>query len=83
MTPPELATDAPVLDVVKPVVPGRFVEALGMDLHATVSDGPLALGSEFLAAQPPLRSEYGLNDVARSGTLGNLHRVILLFNKES
>ena len=83
MTPPELATDAPVLDVVEPVVPGRFVEALGMDLHATVSDGPLALGSEFLAAQPPLRSEYGLDDVTRSGALRNLHRVILLLDEVS
>jgi hypothetical protein len=59
VAPPELAADAPVLDVIEPVQVD-FRPALGVELDEPVADGRLGLLDPGIA-QPPLPGEARLD----------------------
>ena len=63
MTPPELAGDAPVMDVFHPVEIG-LGEAFGDELYSAVLDDVYRLLGQRLHLYKPLRAEHRLNDLA-------------------
>mmetsp|Transcript_14060 Transcript_14060/g.31148 ORF Transcript_14060/g.31148 Transcript_14060/m.31148 type:complete len:516 (-) Transcript_14060:459-2006(-) len=81
VAPPQLPTDAPILNVIKPVEP-RLLVFLGQDLQlpATYSGG--GPGGELLAVHPPLGDQVGLDDVSGARAPTKAHCVGLLVHKE-
>ena len=63
VSPPELARDAPVLDVLQPVVVD-LGEALGHDADAPVAHGRQGGVGQRLDAHEPLRGDHRLDDLA-------------------
>ena len=63
MPPPELARDAPVLDVLEPIEV-NLLEALGDDLDLAVAHGVAPLGGHPVHLDEPLAREHRLDDLA-------------------
>mmetsp|Transcript_63182 Transcript_63182/g.137390 ORF Transcript_63182/g.137390 Transcript_63182/m.137390 type:complete len:204 (+) Transcript_63182:1678-2289(+) len=82
MAPPKLPGDAPVLNVLQPVVPCLMVE-LGEDLKLTLTHGLHAPVCEVLAVHPPLGLQVGLDDVLGSRTQSQAHSVGLLAHPQA
>mmetsp|Transcript_65894 Transcript_65894/g.106266 ORF Transcript_65894/g.106266 Transcript_65894/m.106266 type:complete len:493 (+) Transcript_65894:1308-2786(+) len=82
VTPPELTRDAPVLDVLQPVVPGLVVE-LWLNLELARPHSLDTLVGQLLAVHPPLRLQVRLDDVLRARAQTKAHGMRLLGNPQA
>ena len=77
MSPPELAADAPVLDVLEPVAVSVLV-LFRIELDFVVHDGREGDVGKVLHPEEPLRGELRLDRHVR--TLGESHLVVIVLN---
>mmetsp|Transcript_49822 Transcript_49822/g.153860 ORF Transcript_49822/g.153860 Transcript_49822/m.153860 type:complete len:1584 (+) Transcript_49822:1327-6078(+) len=80
--PPQLSGDAPVLDVLQPVVP-RLVVELRKDLQVALAQRLHALVRQVLAVHPPLGLQVWLNDVLGPRADTEAHGVGLLADPQA
>src|SRR5690606_4188878 len=77
MSPPQLARNAPVANVIEPSEPCLLME-LWHDLQLLVADSSTRTLCHGLAVDIPLRSQERFNDVLGSGAKSESHLVVLL-----
>mmetsp|Transcript_2947 Transcript_2947/g.2538 ORF Transcript_2947/g.2538 Transcript_2947/m.2538 type:complete len:222 (+) Transcript_2947:1745-2410(+) len=83
VAPPELSTDAPILETFSPLEPILF-EDIGNDLEFFCLDAIDHLVSDFsLAIYVPLGSQQGLNNITRSLAETESHDISLLSSVKS
>ena len=76
LAPPELARDAPVLDILHPVTVGVLV-FFGNELDFVLQNGPRRRSGELLHREEPLHRELGFDRYA--GTFGITHVIGVVF----
>ena len=82
VAPPELAADAPVLDVAHPV-PVGVDPVLGHEAHGAVLDQFEAALGEFFHAHEPLVGEVGLDHLAGTVAARHLQLVLLFLDQQA
>src|SRR5689334_18009126 len=82
VSPPELSTDAPVVDVFQPAEVA-LLGRLRLDLDLTVPNNLHGRLGQSLGAHPPLRLHDGLNNVLGLIAQRNLHGVVLLIHVQT
>ena len=79
--PPELAADAPITDVLQPVVID-FGEALRHNAGFSAADGFQRLVGQGLNFDEPLGGDHGFDNLAAALRAGHVERVRLLFDNQ-
>ena len=79
---PQLAADAPVVDVLQPAVP-RLLVLLRLDRQLAVAHRLHRAARHVRAVHVPLRLQQRLHDVAGARADGDLHLVVLLADEET
>jgi hypothetical protein len=77
VSPPELSTDAPVLNVIEPLEPDLFF-TLGQDGEFSLAHSISGSFGHTTTADVPLRKNKRLDDILTLSTDRNSHRVLLL-----
>mmetsp|Transcript_11473 Transcript_11473/g.29322 ORF Transcript_11473/g.29322 Transcript_11473/m.29322 type:complete len:212 (-) Transcript_11473:1139-1774(-) len=82
MAPPQLPRDAPLSDILEPVVPDLLV-VFWYNLQPPLPDGIDGLCRHVGAVAKPLRDSEWLDDVLRSRTDRDYHRIVLLASEKT